>query len=238
MVSSLRLLLLFIFGLSSGMLAAQHYDSGVTVAGAMRNVMWDGKLSAIIAMDSIGNQTGLYGIGPVSYLRGEILINNGKTYVSRVNDDNSMHVEITTDVGAPFFVYGVVNDWQETPLPQDVTDIASLERFLDEQTREHKRPFVFKLTGKIDEALIHVQNLPEGTSVSSPDEAHQGQVKFNISDVEVEIIGFFSTRHQGIFTHHDTYLHMHLVTSDEEMMGHLDSVKFRSNRVQLHLPGK
>jgi acetolactate decarboxylase len=208
----------------------------VRVAGAMRNVMWKGELGGIIHLDTIADKTGLYGLGPVSYLTGELLINNGKAYVSKVTSDSTMSVEQTFDVKAPFFVYGNVTDWKTIDLPPSVVDIPTLEAFIDAQTQTAKRPFVFKLKGTVDAATIHIQNLPKGTTVSSPKEAHQGQVNYQLEKEEVEIVGFFSTEHKGIFTHHDTYLHMHLMTADEQKMGHLDDVTLRADAMELLLP--
>ena len=39
--------------------------------------MWKGELSGTINLDTISNKKGLYGLGPESYLTGELLINNG-----------------------------------------------------------------------------------------------------------------------------------------------------------------
>jgi acetolactate decarboxylase len=50
----------------------------------------------------------------------------------------------------------------------------------------------------------------------------------------VEVVGFFSTEHKGIFTHHDSFLHMHLISSDEKEMGHLDELEIES--MKLYLP--
>jgi len=72
--------------------------------------------------------------------------------------------------------------------------------------------FKFKLIGQVSSAIIHIQSLPKGTKVSSPDEAHQGQTNYNIANEDPEIIGFFSTEHTGVFIYHDSYLHMHLIT--------------------------
>src|SRR5690606_38154032 len=83
-------------------------------------------------------------------------------------------------------------------------------------------PFMFKLAGTVEEATIHIVNLPKGSTVSSPAEAHQGQVNYKLNNEESEIMGFFSTQHKTIFTHHDTFLHMHLITKDRKKMGHLD----------------
>lgn len=208
--------------------------ASVQVAGAMRNVMQKGELEGIIQLDTLANREGLYGLGPESFLTGELLISDGQAYVSRVTSDTTMIVEKAFDVSAPFFVYAHVKEWRQTDLPDSIKTIKDLERFLDEKTRDQKRPFAFRLEGQVDKATIHVQNLPKGTTVSSPEEAHQGQTNYQLKREEVEIVGFFSTNHQGVFTHHDSYLHLHLISKDETKMGHLDSVEFY--KMNLFLP--
>jgi acetolactate decarboxylase len=170
---------------------------------------------------------GLYGLGPLSYMRGEILINNGHSYVSFIDKDSSLKVIETDTVSAPFFVYGNNLNWTNQKLPERVTDIASLEKFIKGNIKTD-HPFVFKISGRISAAKIHVQNLPKGTKVSSPKEAHTGQRSFELREESVEIIGFYSQHHHGIFTHHDTNLHMHLISADKSKMGHLDALTMRN----------
>lgn len=208
----------------------------INIVGAMKNVMWKGELKSSIDLDTISNRKGLYGLGPVDYLRGELLINNGKSYVSTVTSDTTVTVEETFKTAAPFFVYGNVTEWSEIELPSGVKTIPDLEKFIDDKTIEYKRPFAFKLIGQVSHAMIHIQNLPEGSKVSSPEEAHRGQINFNIENEEAEIIGFFSTEHKGVFTHLDSFLHMHLITKDESKMGHLDELKI--GEMTLFLPKK
>lgn len=210
--------------------------SDIRIVGAMKNVMWKGELGGNINFDTISNKVGLYGLGPVSYLKGELLINNGKVYVSTVKSDSTMSVEQSADISAPFFVYTNVHEWNEIALPQSIKSIQDLESFITEKTTDIKRPFAFKLIGAITRAVIHIQNLPEGTLVSSPTEAHQGQVNYELEAESVDIVGFYSTKHKGVFTHHDSFLHMYLITSDESKMGHLDEVVFES--MKLYLPRK
>jgi acetolactate decarboxylase len=210
--------------------------SDIKIVGAMKNVMWKGELESKIELDTILNKNGLYGIGPVSYLAGELLINDGQSYISKVTSDSTMTVEKSFDISAPFFVYANVTEWNEFELPSNIISIQDLEKFIDEKTTEFKRPFVFKLKGEVSTAIIHSQNLPEGTMVSSPDEAHQGQVNYNLTEEESEIVGFFSTEHQGVFTHHDSFVHMHLITKDENKMGHLDELEI--GNMKLYLPKK
>ena len=145
-----------------------------------------------------------------------------------------MNVASSYEASAPFFVYSQVMEWDSFPLPNAIQNIAQLEHYIDSLSEKSPRPFAFRLEGVIEQAQIHVQNLPKGSIVSSPEEAHQGQVKYTIAQEEVLITGFFSTKHQGIFTHHDSYLHMHLLTADKQKMGHLDQAQW--GRMQLYLP--
>ena len=201
----------------------------------MKHVMWKGELQGKISLDTIKNKTGLYGLGPAEYLRGELLVVDGKTYLSQVLSDSSMLVKKNDQAKAPFFVYGRVNHWTTEPLSKSIKTISDLEHILDEKAKSLSQPFIFKLKGTVDKATIHIQNLPKGSKVSSPKEAHAGQTNYELTQEHVEIIGFYSTKHQGVFTHHDTHLHTHLITTDQSKMGHLDTVSFGDDMV-LFLP--
>ncbi|WP_299708715.1 acetolactate decarboxylase [uncultured Pontibacter sp.] len=201
----------------------------------MRNVMWKGELAGTIALDTIANKQGLYGLGPMAYLAGELMIVDGKSYKSTVLSDSTMAVEETYAVEAPFFVYANVGEMKASAIPDSIQTIKQLEAYLDEITKSAKRPFAFKLTGPIKKAKIHVLNLPEGAKVSSPAEAHRNQVSYHLTHEQAEIIGFFSTEHKAVFTHHDTFLHMHLLTADRSKMGHLDEALFGKG-IKLYLP--
>lgn len=206
----------------------------VKVVGAMKEVMWKGELGSSIDLDTISDKTGLYGLGPESFLTGEILIVDGKSYVSQVTSDTTMKVEKTFKTSAPFFVYSNVKEWEEIDLPASVKNIQELERLIDEKTTDFKRPFAFKLKGRAAKANIHVLDLPEGTAVSSPADAHRNQINYSLEEEDVNIIGFFSTEHKAVFTHHDSFLHMHLITEDESRMGHLEDLEIGS--MTLFLP--
>lgn len=215
---------------------AQQTTNTVKIIGEMKNVMWKGQLYGNINLDTISNKTNLCGLGPVEYLAGEILIIDGKSYKSTVVSDTTMKVEETYDIKAPFFGYANISRWMEQTLPDSIQTIQQLEQYLDKITQSSPRPFMFKLTGTVEKASIHIVNLPKGSKVSSPDEAHQGQVNYKLENEQSEIIGFFSTEHKAIFTHHDTFLHMHLITADRQKMGHLDEVLLKKGTMKLYLP--
>jgi len=215
---------------------AQQKTNTVKIVGQMKNVMWKGQLYGNINLDTIANKTNLYGLGPIEYLSGEILIIDSKSYKSTVVSDTTMKVEETYNIKAPFFGYANISKWTEQTLPDSIQTIQQLETYLDKVTKNSPRPFMFKLTGTVAQATIHIVNLPKGSKVSSPDEAHKGQKNYELQNEQAHIIGFFSTEHKAIFTHHNTFLHMHLITADREKMGHLDEVLFKIGTMKLYLP--
>lgn len=229
-------LTLVVFNIISCSSEAQHPAHKVTIVGQMKNVMWKGELQGNISLDTIFNKAHLYGLGPVEYLSGEILIIDGKSYRSSVTSDTTMKVEETFNIKAPFFGYTNISKWTERVLPGDIQTIQQLETWLDRITKNSPRPFMFRLSGMVERAIIHIVNLPAGSVVNSPDDAHKGQVNYRINNEQADIIGFFSTEHKAIFTHHDTFLHMHLLTDDRQKMGHLDDVLFKKGAMKLYLP--
>jgi acetolactate decarboxylase len=215
---------------------AQMSENKVQIIGAMKDVMWNGRLAGSIRLDTIANKKNLYGLGPVSYLSGELLIIDGRAYRSSVMTDSTMTVDETYQTEAPFFVYANVNEWEIQDLPEGIRTIHQLESWLDTNSKQFTGPFAFRLAAVADSAIIHIVNLPKGAKVRSPEEAHNGQKNYLLANKEVEIIGFFSRQHKSVFTHHDSFVHMHLITSDRTKMGHLDTIRFKEKSVKLYLP--
>ncbi|QNR23885.1 acetolactate decarboxylase [Croceimicrobium hydrocarbonivorans] len=203
------------------------------ITAAMRKVMWKGELEAKIRFDSL-NLDDYYGLGPLEGLAGELMIWNGKVWVSRFISADSMQVSEDPRSGAPFFVGSRIKNWQKIELPTYIKDIHSLEKFLDEQAYYSGQPYAFRLEGRLSYADIHLQNLKPGSKVSSPEEAHAGQTNYQLENINADILGFYSQEHQGVFTHHDSHLHMHLLSKDQQWMGHLDSANF--NQIILFIP--
>ena len=219
----------------NALVEGQCLTGKVHITGEMRNVMWKGKLEGNIYLDTISNKSNVVGLGPLEYLGGEIIVIDGKSYKSIVISDSRMEVVETFNIKAPFFAYANISNWSEELLDVDIQTMQQFESFLDNKLSGSSQPFMFKLAGFVKEATIHVVNLPVGAKVSSPNDAHKGQVKYQMENQEAEIVGFFSKEHKGIFTHHDTYLHLHLMTKDKQMMGHLDELSIEKGKMRLFL---
>ena len=206
----------------------------VVITGAMRNTMFNGQLAGLIDMDSICGP-GAYGLGPLEYLRGELLVLDGHCYVSTATSDSTMKVEERRDVSAPFFVHQRVKGWIPVELPDSVIDLAGIDAFLTAAYGALGIPFAFKLTGIFKEIDVHIVDVPPGTEVHGPDDAHRGNKRYHILGAEAEAIGFFSTRHKAVFTHHDTNIHMHAITADRGWMGHVEAITFDARAVRLEV---
>ena len=221
----------------AGVVRAQQGGQSVPrICGAMKNVMRKGELYATIALDTIKDKEHLYGMGPLAYLKGEITVVDGKAYRAVVAADGGMVVTEAEGLTAPFFGYANVAKWRNVPLPDSVLSLPQLEAYLLHGAGAGQGPYFFRLTAEVATANVHIVNLPAGRKVSSPEEAHEGQKNYTIKNREVELIGFFSTTHQTIFTKHDTYLHVHLMTKDRTQMGHLEDLLLKAGTAKLYLP--
>jgi acetolactate decarboxylase len=216
--------------------AKEETNEEVRLVGEMKNIMWKGQLQGNIYLDSIANKNLLNGLGPLDSLSGEILILDGKSYISRVLTDSTMEVKENFDTRAPFFAYAPIAAWTTEDLPDSVQNLQQLEQFLSVRSKATQNPFLFKVSGTVEDATIHVVNLPRGTKVSSPEEAHLGRTFYSLKNEAVDLVGFYSKNHKTIFTHHDTFIHIHLINSKRDKMGHLDEVRFKKQSIKLHLP--
>lgn len=204
----------------------------VVATGAMRNTMQQGQLAGVIDLDSIA-LSGSYGLGPLEYLRGELLLFDGRVHCATATTDSTMRVSVLSGARAPFFVHQRVGNWASLQLPDSVTDLSALDAFLTAHFGMEAAPFAFRLTGHFSAVEVHVLDVPLGTAIQGPQDAHRHNKHFQLRDAEAEALGFFSTRHKTVFTHHDAHIHVHAITRGRDWMGHVEELRFEAGRVRL-----
>ena len=69
----------------------------------------------------------------------------------------------------------------------------------------------------------------------NPELHEKAKVRLPIADKSVEIVGFYSRQHRGVFTPRDSDFHMHVRTLDNQLSGHLESFSFSQGMI-LYLP--
>ena len=193
----------------------------------MSDVMWKGDIAGKISTDSLSDDNA-YGLGPIEYLSGEVLLFEGQTFISKVTDSINHQVIRTNSIKAPFFVYSKHSDLMDIPVAPSKFSLKSTEHLIDSIYADYDYPLLVRIDGVFQDLTIHSVNLPEGSSVSSPDQAHEGLTKYDYKNISGSIICFFSRNHKAIFTHNDSYFHAHFISDDLSVMGHLDSVSFNS----------
>jgi acetolactate decarboxylase len=215
------------------------FDTGaqngpVVPTGAMRNTMFNGQLTGIIQLDSLATP-GTYGIGPLEFLRGEVLVLDGTVFVSTATLESSMAVQQRSNVRAPFFVHQRVAEWTSVALPDSVVDLPLLDAFLTARFASIGRPFAFRMQGTFASVDVHIVDVPLGTIVHGPNDAHRHNKRYQAEGRTLDLVGFFSTQHKAVFTHHDANIHAHAITSERDWMGHVEGMRFEPGRVKLEI---
>lgn len=211
---------------------------GVRHAGALKNIMHKGDLSAHAKLSEFAAVDHLWALGAVAGLKGEVLILDGAPYVSSVNGA-ALEVDTTFGKSATLLVYAEVEAWNASPIPASVKNDQQLQDYLSKAASEAgiatDAPFPFRITGTAAAFDWHVINWPEGDTEHSHEKHITSGLHGTKRDQEVEILGFYSNRHHAIFTHHTTNLHMHVKTADNQLCGHVDGLELGQGMV-LYLP--
>jgi len=196
--------------------------------------MWKGDLKGKIATDSL-NSKETYGLGPIEFLKGEIVVFDGQTFVSKVIDSISHQVTKIPSVRAPFFVYSTNSELNVFEVTLENYSLKEIEEHIDSIYKNYDQPLLIRIDGVFNKMKLHSVNLPEGKKVSSPDEAHQGLTQYDFKNISGSLIGFFSRNHKAVFTHHDSFFHAHFISDDLKVLGHIDETDFNSSKVTLNV---
>lgn len=187
-----------------------------------------GDFQPVFDMDSIADKQNIYAIGNMEGSSGEIQIFNSIPWHSTVVNDTVI-VGSGATPHASFIVYTQVKEWREIPLPLSVVNQESLVGFLeydeDMSKISAKSPLVFTIEGEAEQISWEVIKGLATDSLTHDGYHHPEVVSGVIQDVEVEILGFYSRDHMGIFTHQSLPLHLHFKTADGMLAGHLDDLE-------------
>lgn len=95
-------------------------------------------------------------------------------------------------------------------------------------------PFAFKIEASPTKTNFHVIDRKEGSPHTM--ENHK-QFAYSGQDLNKKsiLLGFYSTHHQSIFTHHTSHMHIHLLDQDTKAVGHLDDIQIKG-LITIYLP--
>lgn len=229
---------LFFTLILSGCTNAPNPNPEVRHFGALKNMMHQGDLTAKIALSDLDSAQHLYALGAVEDLKGEILIWDNVPYISQKKSDRLLISE-NMEFNAALLVCADVENWTPLSIPQEVRSEADFDAFLSKKAKENglstDAPFPFLVKGSIQEAKWHVIDWPEGDLEHSHEKHIRSGLFGKLENEEVEILGFYSEDHKGVFTHHTSNMHLHLRSVNGELAGHLDEFELGAE-MELYLP--
>ncbi len=215
----------------------------VFYAGAMMKVR-QGDLSAAVMLDTLP-QENLFAIGPVENLRGEILVWDGKPFKAAMMDDKKQPYVEKAPAGlkAIFLVYANVPAWDTIEIKEPVASMQALETIIGKMAHAHgtdtSQAFPFLLYGKVAKGLGHIQFLDTTITKITPTVGDDAKVLLPFENQKAQFVGFYSHHHKRVFTHHDTFIHIHYRLYTKYHAGHLDEVAFVAGEtIRLLLPKK
>jgi acetolactate decarboxylase len=208
----------------------------VKVVGALRNIMMDSDLSAHLNLDTL-DKTRLYGLGPIAGLKGELMIIDGKVY-STAKDGDALSSQENKVSLASMLVYSTVHHWKAITLTTPVNDYKGLEELVKQMAEKNgydvEKPFAFRVKATAQKATYHVIDWKEKVEHTS-DNHKQFAFTGTFTEKPVELLGFYSKHHKGVFTHHTTNMHIHVFERSSGTVGHLDEVQV-DGALTLYLP--
>lgn len=214
----------------------------VEYTGGMHIINKERKTYATVLVDTLP-QKHLYGIGPVENLQGEILVWDGKPFVAAITTDSKkpMLLKNVHPLKAIFFVYAQVPAWDTFKLhtaPQNMQQLqSSIGSTAAAAGFDTTIPFPFLLYGKIAAGKGHIMYMDTTQKVLTTEVQKAANHSYSFAAVKGQMLGFYSQHHQSVFTHKDSYLHIHFRLNTKYQAGHLDAVAFDDKEpVLLYLP--
>ena len=214
------------------------YQPVVRVSGALRTIMMEGDLSAHIQLDTLDKHH-LYALGPVAGLKGELMVLDGQVYSSTRNGNDLLNQQNKIS-SAAMLVYTLVEKWKAITFKANIMGYEALEKLIETTAKTHgydlDKPLVFKLQGLPQKAGYHVIHWKAGarhTMENHRQYAYEGQILHS----PVTLLGFYSIHHQTVFTHHTTFMHVHMLEDKNKITGHLDQIELKGP-ITIYLPEK
>lgn len=208
--------------------AEQKPTYTVKWAGALKDVHHGLDFGGKIDLQPLADLPHLYAVGPLENLQGEVTIWDGKALIARVKN-KSVLVDSILSGKACFLVYGQVEKWNEMKYFSTLT-LSQISEIIKQAATKYgintNKPFPFLIEGTANDVQYHVMNRADLSPPTPGPTAHEvAKVHFTLKDSPVQLLGFYSEHHQGIFTHHNSSVHVHVKTPDDKVSGHLEELE-------------
>lgn len=214
-------------------LAAKRPPPKVEWRGAMHEIFDSGSAAGTIELAPLLARPHLYALGPLADFTGELLVFDGTPFECRRAGGRS---EISNEpkLKTPLLVWSYVERWKEAAVPDEARELPAFEAWLPKGAAavglDASLPFAFLVIGAAERATIHIVSLPAGTAVTH--ENHDAtKWTEELGGTPFSALGFHSTEAKGIWTHHDSNVHVHLHATLSGEVGHVEGLTLAKGAV-------
>jgi alpha-acetolactate decarboxylase len=214
--------------------------------GALHAIMHEGRTAGSVTLSDQVPGPHAWGLGALGALRGEVTVLDDVAWLALPQADGTAQVR-RGDLGgadheqtAALFVVAQVDSWDEVAVSKEVP-WSQLDTFLGSALQARgfalDVPTPIRLEGTVSALRWHVidgSKLTPGHGASHADHARSA-VQGKLENSAVKLVGFYSTAHQGVFTHAGSSSHFHVVAEALGVSGHVDELHLTPG-IRLLLP--
>jgi alpha-acetolactate decarboxylase len=202
----------------------------VETFGSLRDIIHAGRLEGRAALSAALSRPHAYALGALARLDGEFVIVDGKVWETRPGERGSLRATAyaARADSAALMVVSHVTGWHDIPVMRAIPIQALQETLAARATLlglPRSGPFPFLIEGPVTGLRWHVA---DGRLLARGPSSHEAHLKASVhgarDSISVTLVGFYSDHHQGVFTHHDSQVHMHVLLAAEAIAAHVDSV--------------
>ncbi|MDP2810791.1 MAG: acetolactate decarboxylase [Rhodocyclaceae bacterium] len=218
-------------------------NPGVQAHGSFQRMSHRKEFSAQVALKDAASGAGVYGVGALADLAGEITLHDGTVFISHgKNMDGRIDQRQAGDAEAVLLATARVGKWNEVAIPGAMKQ-AELQAFVVAQARaaglDAQAAFPFLIRGDIENYRWHVVAAPNPHYGGHGGDAPMAK-QFDAAGKKMtaEVVGFFSgDALEGIISHPGEKFHEHLLDPARTLTGHLDAYDIAAGTVLL-LPAR
>ena len=229
--------------------------------GNFKHMTQSGETKGQVFLSELPSAAGVWGVGALAGLKGEIIQIDGKLLVSLGTDPKGAVRPPTANDSAVLWASAKVTDWDSVKVPTDMTQ-GQFEAFVTQQATSSKldltQPFIFRVTGHYAHLIWHVvtgerpsgdapQKNGHGASAASGGHtghgghgghanAQSGMKLFRSPLSAGQLVGVYSgDKLEGMITHPGEKFHLHYIDNDLKVSGHVDQYTVKAGS-ELLLP--
>lgn len=228
--------LILLGGCASAPQQTSEWISDVEVYGALRAMFHQGQTQSMVNLAGLNKRPGLYAVGALEDLSGEVTAYDGQLYLSYPEGKNGRSLAPTsTTAGATLLVTATAEDWiavttgtviRFDQLDQRIGELAESVG-MDLETR-----FPFRIEGGVEDLQYHII---DGSKLKGGGTSHQdhlaASIQVDAGRTNAKLVGFYSKHDERVFTHMGSTTHVHCVLEQPVATGHVDHVTLPAGTV-------